>query len=771
MKKSVNLLERIVFNNRPVFIGLFLLITLFLGWKASQIKMDAGFEKNLPLKHEYMKTFIQYQAQFGGANRLMIAIENRKGDIFNPEFFDVVNKVTNELFFLSGVDRGLVSSIFTPNVRYTEVVEDGFMGAPVIPSDFVNDAQGIEMVRKNIIKAGIVGRLVSNDFTCVMVMAQLLDIDPLTKNRLDYIGFSEKLEKKIREKYQTDDIGIHIVGFAKVVGDVADAIKGVLLFFLIAIVITFFLVFIYSHSFKMTIVPIGCSFVAVIWQLGILTLLGYGLDPMSILVPFLIFAIGVSHGMQMINAMGYQVISGADPESAARTSFRLLLIPGTIALLSDTVGFLTLLLIEIGVIQELAITASIGVAVIILTNLLLIPLIMSYLKFGDHYSRRMGTTFQDKLWGVFSRFAERKAGGITLGVAVLFFGVGLYFAQDMKIGDLHAGAAALHEDSRYNRDTALITSKFSIGTDIISVIIEAGENGCLDYDIMETIDRFEWYISNVRGVKMAIGLPGATKRVSAGFNEGNIKWRVISRNPAILAEMTRQINTDTGLVDKDCSVMPVMIFTEDHKAETIERIVKAIKAFIRDIPTDKVNFRLASGQVGVMAATNESVKAAQIPMLIWVYLAVTGLCLVTFRSVRATLCVILPLVLVSTLAQALMTFLKIGLTVNTLPVVALGVGIGVDYGIYIISPLLGNLKHGMPMKEAYLKTLRTTGSAVMFTGFTLSIGVSTWIFSALKFQMDIGILLSFMFLLNMFGAIILLPSLAAFFWKDSQQEA
>ena len=229
--------------------------------------------------------------------------------------------------------------------------------------------------------------------------------------------------------------------------------------------------------------------------------------------------------------------------------------------------------------------------------------------------------------------------------------------------------------------------------------------------------------------------------------------------------MTQQINTDTGIVNDNCSVMPVMIFTEDHKAETIERVVSAIKQFRNDHPSTKVKFRLASGQVGVMAATNESVKAAQAPMLIWVYTAVICLCLITFRSIRATLCVILPLVLVSALAQALMTFLEIGLTVNTLPVVALGVGIGVDYGIYIISPFMNFTQQGLSVAEAYLKTLKTTGSAVMFTGITLSIGVSTWIFSALKFQMDIGILLSFMFLLNMFGAIILLPSLVAFFWK------
>ena len=763
MEPFVKLIEKSLFSIRPIVILFFFICTCLLGWSASQIKVDAGFEKNIPLEHEYMKTFVDHQELFGGANRVMIAVQNTRGDIFTPEFFDVLRKVNDELFFLEGVDRSKVTSLFTPNTRFIEVVEDGFAGGPVIPADFKSTKEGLEQVRKNAIKAGIVGRFVSNDFSCAMVAAQLLEVNPNTGKRLDYIQFAQGLENKIREKYQTDDIKIHIIGFTKMIGDVVNGTRSVVMFFALALLITSILVYAYSRSIKLTALPIICSIVAVIWQMGLLNALGFGLDPMAILVPFLVFAIGVSHGMQMINRMGNEIAKGNRPIDAAKTSFRRLLIPGGIALISDTVGFLTLLLIKIGVIRELAINASLGVAVIILTNLILLPVLLSYMKInGEFYQKRkISEKHQEKLWKALSKLSYPKYGRIVVVCSLILFIVGVYYARQMKIGDLHAGAPALHADSTYNMDTALIVDKFSIGVDAISVIVESNPDSCIQYDKMEAINRFHWHMENVEGVQSVVSLSEIAKIINAAFNEGNPNWRILSRNTAVLTQATTPVKSSSGLLNTDCSVMPVIIFTRDHKAETIERVVAAVKEYTQKNPEEGIRFRLATGPVGVMAAKNEAVSEAQMPMLFWVYGAVICLCLLTFRSVKATLCVVLPLILVSALAQSLMVWLEIGLTVSTMPILALGVGIGVDYGIYIISPMLAFMKEGLNVHEAYLKTLKTTGSAVMFTGFTLAVGVSTWIFSELKFQADIGILLTFMFLLNMLGAILILPAIAS----------
>jgi predicted RND superfamily exporter protein len=164
-----------------------------------------------------------------------------------------------------------------------------------------------------------------------------------------------------------------------------------------------------------------------------------------------------------------------------------------------------------------------------------------------------------------------------------------------------------------------------------------------------------------------------------------------------------------------------------------------------------------------MAATNEEVERTEFPILFGVFAAVIVMCLVTFRSVVGTVLVFIPLALVSVLAYAVMAIAGIGLKVSTLPMVALGVGIGVDYGIYLFSRMQEFLREGDPVRIAYEKTMRVTGASIIFTGITLALGVVTWIFSPLQFQADIGLLLTFMFLVNMIGAIVLIPALAAWF--------
>ena len=767
-----NRLEVGLFRHKTFVLMLFALVSAFLLYQATNIKLDASFTKNIPLNHSYMKTYLKHRANFGGANNILISVCNNDGDIFNPEFFDALKGVHDQLFFIPGVDRIQVKSVFSPSTRFVEVVEDGFAGGPVIPADFQPNEQGLAVVKGNIEKAGIVGSIVSDDYSCAMVKTSLLDFNPDTGEKLDTLKIADQLEQQVRAQYEQGNISVHVIGFAKMVGDVAEGAKGVVLFFAIAIAITAIMVFFFCHSISLTILPIFCSLVAVIWQMGMLSTLGFGLDPMSILVPFLVFAIGVSHGVQMINSVVKQVSLGLSSQAAAQESFRALLIPGGIALLSDTVGFMTLLSIDIGIIRELAITASLGVAMIILTNLILLPLLVSFLTVTPKDRKNHAGNIDDEsvIWRFMANFATKRPAIIILSITVLLYCLGLFNSQNLKIGELHAGAPALHESSRYNQDTFLITNKYAISVDYMSVIIESTPDACTYYDTMNTINRFQWRMENVPGVQSAISLSSISKIVNAGYNEGNPNWRVIPRNQQTLVQSIARVPSSSGLLNSDCSVMPVILFLQDHKAETIDRVIEEVKLASEELGNAQLQFKLASGPVGVMAATNEAVAEAQLPMMIYVYGAVILLCLISFRSVRATIVVVLPLYVVSTLAQWLMTVLDIGLTVSTLPVIALGVGIGVDYGIYILSTMSTLLKGGATVHDAYLAALKERGSAVLITGVTLAIGVSTWFFSDLKFQVDMGVLLTFMFLVNMLAAVIVLPALSAFLWSGKSKK-
>ena len=755
-------MENLIFGLRPLIVGLFVIITLIMGYGLTNLHVDAGFSKHLPLQHEYMQTFMEYRNEFGGANRVLVALRARDGNMFSAEFFNALKQATDEVFFLDGVDRSRVSSLFTPNVRFTEVVEDGIAGGNVVPADFQPTAEGLEQVRKNILKSGIVGRLVANDFSAAIISAELIEFDPQTGKKVDVIEVGHQLEA-LREKIENDQIEVNIIGYAKVISDIADGAKRVVLFFVFAFFISGLLVYLFTRSHRVTAMALICSLIAVIWQLGLLTYLGFGIDPMGILVPFLIFAIAVSHGVQMITANRAAVFNGDDGLTAARSSFRSLLVPGGVALISDTIGFITIMLIDIEVIQQMAITASLGVATIIFTNLMLLPILLSYIGFPKDYKQRLRESIErmDRFWMRVSRTAKPwpAAALIIFATGLMIFGA--MRGSEIKIGDLHQGVPELRPTSRYNTDSKTITEHFSIGVDILNVIVETVDDGCIDYEVMENIDNFAWQMTNTTGVQSVIGLPGIAKVINAGWSEGALKWRVLPRNRQVLVEAVQYIPTSSGLLNSDCSVMPVMIFTADHKAETISHVVDTIKSYQAENGTEKVKFRLATGNVGVMAATNEEVSAAQFPILIYVFSAIIILCLLTFRSLRATLAITLPLGLVSLLAYALMTQLEIGLKVSTLPVVALGVGVGVDYGIYIYSRFQSHLDEGLTIYQAYHETLKVTGSGVLVTGITLAIGTATWIFSPLQFQADMGILLTFMFLLNMLGALLLLPALAS----------
>ena len=757
-------LERLIFGHRTPILVLFTFGTMLLAAVAVRgLRIDASFNKTLPVRHEYMRTYLDPKvAEFRGANRVLIALIARDGNMFTPEFFAALRKATDEVIVMDGIDRTRVQSIFTPNVRYLEVVEDGIEAGNVIPADFTPTAANMTRVRDNIRKAGIIGRLVANDFSGALVSAIVLDQDARGKP-VDPIKVAHELELKVRQGLEGRGIDVRMIGFAKVMGDIADGAASVVMFAVITLVLTLLAVRLYCQSWRVAFVPVLCAGVAVIWQLGALVLLRYGIDPIGLLVPFLVFAIGVSHGVQKISAVSDAAFAGLGSMEAARRTFRQLLAPAVIALLADLVGFVTILMIPVQVIREMAITASIGVAIVILTDLVLLPVLVSYVHFDAGYRGRVERRqrWLAALWRRLSGITGRGPALAIIAVAAVLAALGSWKGRETPIGDTQAGVPELRPDSRYNRDNDVITSRFNIGVDVLTAIVESTEPVCVSHDLMSAVDRFGWHMRNVAGVQDVITLPFIAKIAIAGWNEGSLKWRSIPREQTQLTQSTRYIETSTGLLNDNCDVVPVMMFLADHRAGTIERVVTAVKGWRNANPVAGAQVRLAAGNVGVMAATNETVKAKEMMILAGVFAAVFVMCLLTFRSAVGTILVVVPLALVAVLVYAVMALVGIGLKVSTLPMVALGAGIGVDYGIYLFSRMQEFLHQGLSVRDSYERTLRVTGASIIFTGITLAIGVATWVFSPLKFQADIGIMLTFMFLVNMLAAIVLLPALAA----------
>jgi hypothetical protein len=708
-------------------------------------------------------------------NTLRIAVESKSGTIFDAEYLETVRKLSDEVFLLPGVDRPYMKSVWAPSVRWTGVTEEGLDGGPVIPDDYDGSAPSLEQVRINVERSGEVGQLVAANYKSSIVLVPLQEKVSETGERIDYHALSQRVEE-LRAKYESDKVAIHITGFAKVVGDLIDGLRQVLVFFAAAIVICTAVLFWYTRCLRSTLLVVFCSMVAVVWLLGLLPTLGYELDPYSVLVPFLVFAIGMSHGAQKMNGIMQDVGRGTHRWVAARYTFRRLFLAGMTALLADAVGFAVLMVIDIQVIRDLAVTASIGVAVLIFTNLVLLPILLSYTGVSPAAAKRSlkaellesNDTQHRKhpFWAFLDLFTRRFWATVAVAVGLALGIIGLMVSSHLKIGDTDPGAPELRADSRYNLDNAFMVDNYAASSDVFIIMVKTPQYACAHYSTLMAVDALSRELQKLPGVEAISSLAGIAKVANAGMNEGSLKWFEVPRSQDMLnAIITR---APREMFNQNCDLLTVYAYLKDHKADTLTSVVGVVEEFAAKYDSDEVRFLNAAGNAGIEAATNIVVKKANVQMLFLVYAAVIVLAFITFRSWRAVVCAVVPLMITSVLCEALMVWLNIGVKVATLPVIALGVGIGVDYALYVMTVTLARMKEGMSLSEAYYKALIFTGKVVVLTGITLGIAVATWVWSPIKFQADMGILLAFMFVWNMLGALILLPALAHFLLKPKQ---
>lgn len=761
----VQALERRLFTHRGLVLVVLAALTVVMGVFALRLTMSAGFDKQLPQQHEFIKAFNQYRDVLFGANRIIVVLHKRQGDIWDVPSLTRLHDLTQAVFFMPGVDRRTVTSLWTPNTRTVQITEEGMKAEDVIGGDVTVKTlspAAVDGIRERTIIGGFVGSLVANDSSGAMVVAELADPDPATGKPLDTLEFSKRLETDLRSKFADGHYDVQIIGFAKQMGDISEGAVGVVKYFALAFALTALAVYWYTRSQVLTTLPLVCSLVSVVWQFGTITLLGFGLDPLAVLVPFLVFAIGVSHGVQQVNTISKEVCGGADAMTAARQSFSGLLIPGTLSLVTAFVGFATLVLVPIPMIRELAITASVGVAYKIVTNLVMLPVLASYCRFDSAYTHRVAAmrSSRDRLMTWLGGIAQPRAAIIGVAIGLALLAVAIWQSQGRHIGHVLPGAPELHDDSRYNRDVESVVSHFGLGLDVFTVVVEAPKDGCYSHKVMALVDRLSWALANVDGVLSVQSLPVLTKLAASGVNEGNPRWAALPRDESSLAEAVRQVPDALRLYNADCTVLPVNLYLADHKASTLKQVISAVQSFRDANHMDGLTIRLASGNAGVQAATNDVVEHAELPMMSYVYATIVLLVFLVYRDWRAMVACCVPLTLATFLGYWFMKERDIGLTVATLPVMVLAVGIGVDYAFYIYNRLQTHLARGLTIAPALQQALREVGIATVFTALTLSVGVATWSFSPLKFQADMGLLLAFMFMVNMVMAITLLPALA-----------
>jgi len=764
-------LERLIFGNRRLVLALSAALTVALGYlAATRCVLNADFERMIPAHHPFVRSYLENAAALRGlGNTLHVVVESVRGDVYDPAYLEALREVTDELSVAPGVDRPWVRSLWMPGVRWTEVTEDGFSGGPVMPEDYDGSPAALKALRRNVLRAGLTGSLVAADGHSSLVVVPLLGREASSGAGIDYWALSRRLED-LRARVEGEGaVRLHVVGFAKLAGDLLEGIRDVMAYFAAAVAISAVAIYLYTRCTRSTALVVLCGAVGVAWQLGIMALLGFALDPFLVLVPFLVFAVGVSHASQKMNGVLQDVARGTHRLVAARLTFRRLFLAGVVALLTDVAGFAALLVIDVPGVRELAIAASIGSLVLVFTSLVLLPVLLSYTGVSaTAAARALAVEGRDSAtWRFLERFTEpRWATGALLATAALV-AAALALGRDLQVGDLHAGAPELRPSSRYNRDVAYLSAHYDVSSDLFAVVVKTPREQCLAYRALVEADRLGWALRELPGVRGTASLPDAVRQITAGSFEGNPKWLTLSRNQQVLNYAAHQAMTrNPDLVDTGCSVFPVVASLADHKAETLDRVVREVEGFAREHDAPEHRFLLAAGSAGLEAATNVVVRQAGWTVALWTYFSILLLCFLTFRSWRAVLVVAIPLACTSALCQAFMVCAGIGMKVATLPVISVGVGIP-DFALYLLAVQLALQREGEPLGAAYGRSLRFTGKAVVLVCVTLSAGVVTWVWSPIQLQADMGLLLTFMFLGNMAAALVLVPALSCFLLRDA----
>jgi uncharacterized protein len=762
--------EDFIFKFRFALLMVMIIFTVITGYFATGLKLEAGFLKQVPTEHPYLQTYFEYQREMPGANLVLVALKAQEGTIWNKEMMKRLHSITEEISYLPGVDRARLYSLWYPTTRSLEIDEEGFQMEDVIPGTVTPDTlttEDIEAIRQRTINGGWIGVIVSEDETAALVAFEIKDssatsgdIESAQSTALDIASL---LETKIRKPFSDDISDVAIIGFPKFIGDIAAGAVIATGFFLLAFLITGAAVYAYVRSFMLTSLAIGCSVVSIVWQLGVLQLIGFSLDPLAILVPFLVYAIGVSHGMQQVNLIATQISKGSDGLDAARQTFRRLLVPGSMALVTDLVGFITLYLIPVGVVRDIAIIATVGVGLKIISNLIMLPLIASYIKRDERQVRLFikARVFRERIMTWIAGVARPGNAIIITACMAILLCTSALIAQLRHVGDLTPAASELRPDAKYNLDTALITSNFNIATDVLVVVLETPPDACIDPDHMKYLDQMSQELSTIAGVVRVDSLATQARIVSSISALGNLKWRNLPPTERQLISATAQIEPATGFLNQKCTILPLFVYMTDHKATTIDHVIAEVDAFAARNPIEGVNSRIGLGGISVIGATNQVIEASEAPLLIYVFLTIIILVLIAYVDWRAIICCCVPLLLATSLGYVFMIAFGIGLKVTTLPVLVLATGIGVDYAFYLYSQIRIFQREGFNIADSYHGALLSTGMAVVYAAIMLAGGVGTWIFSPLQFQADMGALLAFMFIANMVCAIVGLPALAA----------
>ncbi len=748
-------------DNRKLVIGVVAAITLILGFFAVQVEIKTQFADLLPARHPYMNVHNVFKETYGGSNMVSLMLEVQEGDIFTPEVLGKVKTISRELQQVAGVNQFQIVSLATRKLKQVKVTAEGIESYPLMWPDVPKTPKEIAELREAVLNNALVfGSYVSRDLKATLITVDFYD------QFADYITAFQQIREIVRRN-EGKNLKIRVVGEPVLYGWVRHYLPETFHIFLLTIAGMIAFLFVVSRTYRGTILPLLAGFLSAVWALGFARLLGFNFDPLVIVVAFLITARSISHSTQLVTRFDDEWENGAaNSQEAAKKAMVNLFKPGMLGVVADAGCIIVVILTPIPLLEKVAIIGTIWVSTIALSAVVLTPVLLSWVNKPTYAHGFSITNVLRKFLDLcVSIVTSRGRYAVLLGALVIFLISGIY-AFNIKVGDANPGSPILWPDSNYNKDAAEVNAKFR-GSDRMFVVAEGKEGDSMkDPDVLTYINKFQRHMEAQPEIGGTISIADILPSLKRTLREANPRYEEIGSGKYENAELMYLFvsGSDPGDAERFFDVnqyntASVTLFFRDHQGETIRTAVQRVHEFQKKEPYDKAAIKLAGGFVGVIAAVNEVILSGQIESIALGLLVLVICCGVAYRSTSAGLFFMVPVILSNTITFSYMAFKKIGMNINTLPVAALGIGLGVDYAFYIVDGIKEELHESDDIVHAITRSLHSAGRGVLVTAGALIASVVLWWFSSLRFQAEMGIMMALWLCVSASCALFVMPSL------------
>ncbi len=756
-----------VTRHRLAFLLLTLAITLGGAAGALRIKSDVILWHLFPYSHPYFQLHARFAQVFGGGgSTAVIVLAAKEGDIFTRETLAKIKQMTDEILLWEEIYRVLTGSIATQSTKVVKSKAKGEISvSPLMYPGVPETEEEIQSLKQHIFSnPSYDGILVSSDGTAALVMTDF-------KDNISYARAFELLTS-LADRFTDDETRVHIVGYPMLMGWIYSHKPQMYLVFGVSILLMILILVVIFRNLVGMVAPIAMSAVCTLLGLGFVGWTGINFSPLLYVLAFLVGARMLSNAVQITSRYIEEFRVSGDPQTACYQTMRTMMMPNAAAVATDAVGFMVLAVAKIVLMLHIAIMMSFWMLTIGLSAML-VPIICSFLPMqtGSTSDAKEKTGGLGNLIKVTAQFAIHKGQYAiwTLVAAVIL--VGTWQASQLKVGDPTPGSPILWPDHTYNQDAAFLNDQFNASSETFTLYYDGEPESVYDPMVWTTFKKFDQHMArNLPDIyKSSMSIIDMGKMLNLTYRDGDQIWYELPRKESLLEGILGMVRQTAGpaylqrFLDPTLERTQITLYFSDHTSDNMLRIKEAAYEFFEEnsMTTERGQFRLAGGRIGLEIALNEEMAAVHAKMEIMVLGAIFLMCSLAFRSFVAGAMLTLPLILSNLVAFTYMALANIGLSTNTLPCSSVGVGVGVDFAIYLYSRCIEEFKrNGEGWEPTVLRSVLTAGRGILFTGITLILPLFIWYFIApLKFQAQMGLFLAMLLLVNMLAALTLHPLL------------